>query len=307
MIVMGPWFHGGWDRCYGEKVGDVHFGSPTSLFYRREIELPFFNHFLKGTPEMRLPEAYVFETGANRWRTFDRWPPAGVQPRKVYFLAGGRLSFAPPSERDVAYDEYISDPAKPVPFVEEITIDTPREFLTDDQRFASRRPDVLAYRTEPLEKDVTVAGPILADLWVSTSGTASDWIVKLVDVLPDSAPDHAGTPPGTHMGGYQMMVRGEVLRGRFRNSYERPEPFVPDEPTRVTIELQDVLHTFKRGHRIMVQVQSTWFPLVDRNPQNYVDNIFLANEEDFIKTRQRVYRCRRHPTHLQLGILPSRK
>ena len=178
-----------------------------------------------------------------------------------------------------------------------------KAYMTDDQRFAARRPDVLVYQTEPLDADVTLAGPMVADLWVSTSGTASDWVVKLIDVFPDGTPDYGDTPPEMHMGGYQMMVRSEVIRGRFRNSYEHPEPFVPNAPTRVTFELQDVLHTFPPGHRIMVQVQSTWFPFIDRNPQKYVDNIFLADEDDFIKATQRVYHSRLHPTRLRVGSL----
>ena len=221
---------------------------------------------------------------------------------------GGERSSSvdPPSRGGNPYDEYMSDPAKPVPFTQAITTEMTKAYMTDDQRFAARRPDVLVYRTEPLCEDITLAGPILADLWVSTSGTASDWIVKLIDVLPDDAPDYDDTPDGQHMGGYQMMVRSEVIRGRFRNGYEHPEPFVPDEPTRVAFELQDVLHTFQKEHRIMVQVQSTWFPLIDRNPQKYVDNIFLADEKDFIKATQRVYRSRKHPTHLRVGVLGSK-
>ena len=177
--------------------------------------------------------------------------------------------------------------------------------MTDDQRFAARRNDVLAYQTKVLDEDLTLAGPILADLWVATSGTAGDWIVKLIDVFPDDAPDHDDTPRGRHMGGYQMMVRSEVIRGRFRNSYEHPEPFVPNEPTNVMLELLDVLHTFKRGHRIMVQIQSTWFPLVDRNPQKYVPNVFLADDDDFMKTTNRVYRSQDHPTRLRVGVLTA--
>ncbi|GAG18070.1 unnamed protein product, partial [marine sediment metagenome] len=190
-------------------------------------------------------------------------------------------------------------------YTQDITIGMTREYMTDDQRFAARRPDVLVYQTEALEEEITLAGPILADLWVSTSGTASDWIVKIIDVLPDTTTDHEDLPRGMHMGGYQMMVRSEVIRGRFRNSPEHSEPFKPNRPTKVSFSLQDVLHTFLKGHRIMVQVQSTWFPLVDRNPQKYVDNIFKAEESDFIKATQRVYRSQKHPSHLQVGILPA--
>ena len=307
VLVMGPWFHGGWSRSEGERVGNIHFGSKTALLYQEEIELAFFNHFLKDKGEPRLPEAYVFETGVNHWRTFDHWPPRELQTRRLYFHAGSRLSFDPPTAEGEPYDEYVSDPAKPVPFTEDISTDVPKPYMTDDQRFAARRPDVLVYRTEPLAEPVTLAGPIRADLWVSTSGTASDWIVKLIDVFPPDTPDHEGLPPGRHMGGYQMMVRSEVFRGRFRDGYEHPKPLVPNEPAQVPFELQDVLHTFRKGHRIMVQIQSTWFPMVDRNPQKYVPNIFRADDEDFIKTTQRVYHTPGHPTHLRVGILLGSK
>ncbi|UCD38819.1 MAG: CocE/NonD family hydrolase, partial [Fidelibacterota bacterium] len=243
--------------------------------------------------------------GANQWRTFEDWPPRELESRSLYFHVDEGLSFRAPLNLKEVWDEYVSDPNEPVPYTQDITTGMTREYMTDDQRFAARRPDVLAYQTDVLAEDITIAGPIVADLWVSTSGTASDWIVKLIDVLPDTARDHDGLPRGMRMGGYQMMVRSEVIRGRFRNSYEHPEPFVPNEPTNVSFELQDVLHTFQQGHRIMVQIQSTWFPLVDRNPQQYVDNIFEAKEKDFIKATQRVYRSRRHPSRLQVGILPN--
>lgn len=305
VLVMGPWKHGAWRRDSGEKLGDIHFAAPTSAFYRNKIELPFFNYYLKDKGDPQLPEAYMFETGANRWRTFDRWSPREADVRKFYLCPSGSLSFDPPANEDKAYDEYISDPAKPVPFTAAITTDMTHEYMVEDQRFAARRPDVLVYQTELLDEDITLAGPIVADLWVSTSGTDSDWVVKLIDVFPADTPDYEDTPPSVHMGGYQMMVRSEVMRGRFRNSYEHPEPFVPNEPTRVSFELLDVLHTFKRGHRIMVQIQSTWFPLVDRNPQTFVENIFLADDEDFIKATQRVYHSQDYPTHLRVGVLAS--
>ena len=305
ILVMGPWPHGGWNRIDGDKLGSVHFGDKHSVFFREQIQLPFFNYYLKDKGDLNLPEAYAFETGTNQWRTFDQWPPREIEQRQLYFHEAGRLSFEPPATQDDAYDEYVSDPAKPVPFTEDIATGMTRNYMTDDQRFAARRNDVLAYQTDVLDEDITLAGPILADLWVSTSGTAGDWIVKLIDVFPDDAPDYDDTPPGRHMGGYQMMVRSEVIRGRFRNSYEHPEPFVPNEPTNVTLELLDVLHTFKRGHRIMVQIQSTWFPLVDRNPQKYVPNVFLADDDDFIKTTNRVYRAQDHATRLRVGVLTA--
>ncbi len=305
ILVMGPWAHGGWSRGDGENMGLVHFGSKTSEFYRENIQYPFFRHFLKDEGEMTLPEAYAFEVGPNRWRTFDHWPPKAMEPKSLYLRADGGLSFDAPAETGQAYDEYISDPAKPVPFTEAVARGMTRAYMTDDQRFAGRRPDVLVYQTEILDQDVSLVGPILADLWASTSGTASDWIVKLIDVFPPDTEDYEDTPRRTRMGGYQMMVRSESLRGRFRNSHEHPEPFVSNQPTKVPVPLQDVFHTFQKGHRIMVQIQSTWFPLIDRNPQSYVDNIYLADEEDFIKATQRIYRSRDMPSRLQVGILPA--
>jgi putative CocE/NonD family hydrolase len=305
MLVMGPWRHGGWARDDGEGLGDVRFGSATAVFYRERIEAPFFKHYLKGEgDDLDLPEAYVFETGANRWRTFGEWPPAGLESAELHLLENYGLDFAPAADAADAWDEYTSDPQRPVPYTQDITIGMTREYMTDDQRFAARRPDVLAYQTDVLQEDITLAGPVVADLWVSTSGTASDWIVKLIDVLPPDAPDQENLRRGMRMGEYQMMVRSEVIRGRFRNSYEQPEPFVRNEPTHVVLPLQDVLHTFQKGHRIMVQIQSTWFPLVDRNPQKYVDNIFQAEEKDFVTATQRVYRSSRHPSQLRVGVLP---
>ena len=306
ILVMGPWVHGGWARTAGEAIGNVRFGAQTSIFYRKNIEAPFFNYYLKDEGQPDLPEAYVFETGANEWRTFNDWPPQQTESGSLYLTEEGRLSLDPPGNRGDAYDEYVSDPANPVPFTGDIATGMTREYMTDDQRFASRRPDVLVYQTEVLEEDITLVGPLLADLWVSTSGSGSDWIVKLIDVFPPDASDHGDLPRGMHMGDYHMMVRSESIRGRFRNDPANPEPFIPHRPTRIELPLQDVLHTFKRGHRIMIHVQSTWFPLVDRNPQTYVDNIFLAEEDDFIKATQRVYRSSRYSSQVRVGILPQR-
>ncbi len=303
MLVMGPWVHGGWARNKGDRLGDARFGDGHSRWYQKNIEFPFFEHFLRGESDLDLPEAYAFDTGANQWHRFEEWPPARSEAKELFLQENGGMTFAEPSAEEEAYDEYISDPAKPVPFIQDITTRMPKHYMTADQRFAARRPDVLAYETDVLEEDITLAGPILAGLWVSTSGTASDWIVKLIDVYPPDAHDNEDMDPGVHMGDYQMMIRSEVIRGRFRNSYEHPEPFVPDEPTKVELKLQDVLHTFKAGHRIMVQIQSSWFPLVDRNPQKYVDNIYMADEKDFIKATQRVYRSASHPTSLRIGVL----
>jgi putative CocE/NonD family hydrolase len=303
---MGPWSHGGWGGPSGDRLGNIYFGSQTAAIFQKEMELPFFNYFLKGKGEHGLPEAYMFETGANAWHKFDHWPPAGLSKKTLFVHGGGRLAFAPPGHK-AAFDEYVSDPARPVPSTERITVGMDPLYMTDDQRFASRRTDVLAYQTEVLQEDVTLAGPLRANLWVSTSGTDADWVVKVIDVFPPGAADYPGMAAGQHLGGYQMMVRSEVIRGRFRNSYEKPEPFVPNEPARVSLELQDVLHTFKKGHRVMVQIHSTWFPLVDRNPQKYVDNIYFADERDFVPATQRVHRSAEHATCLQVGILPAKR
>jgi putative CocE/NonD family hydrolase len=304
VLVMGPWRHGGWNRTDGDRLGNIHFGDKTARYYQKNIEFPFFEHFLKDKGENKFPEATVFETGANTWRQFDAWPPKNVQKKSLYFHADGKLAFDPPSAAGDEADEYVSDPSKPVPFTEAIDKGMTVEYMTEDQRFAARRPDVLAYQTDVLTEDVTLAGPILADLRVSTSGTDSDWVVKLIDVFPPDAKNYPSMRQGTALGGYQMMVRSEVIRGRYRNSYEKPTPFVANEPTKVALPLQDVLHTFQKGHRIMVQVQSTWFPLVDRNPQKYVPNIFLADAKDFVKATQRVYRNQKNPTRLEVGIIP---
>jgi putative CocE/NonD family hydrolase len=304
VMVIGPWYHGGWSSSDGSRLGNIGFGAPTSQHYQKDVELPFFNHFLKGEGEHKLPEALVFETGANRWRRFDHWPPKGLRKQSLYTQAGGRLVKSAPTEEKDAYDEYCSDPKRPVPYTEAVAIGMTIDYMTDDQRFASRRPDVLVYQTEPLTQDVTLAGPLQAELWVSTSGTDSDWAVKVIDVYPNDTTETSAFS-GRRLGGYQRMVRSEVIRGRFRNSYEQPEPFVADQPARVALELQDVLHTFRKGHRIMVQIHSTWFPLVDRNPQRYVDNIFRAEESDFIRTTQRVYRSRKMPTRIEVGVLTA--
>ena len=289
-IVMGPWSHGDWSQEKGfQAVGNVYFGDTISTFYQREIELKFFKQFLKDGPSANLPDAYMFDTGIKKWEKFDVWPPKGPKPMKLHFHSGEKLSIDQPADPATSF-EYVSDPAKPVPYTEDIkVVFTPRKFMTDDQRFASRRPDVLTFQTEPLTEDLRFAGQILAKLKVATSGTDADWVVKLIDVYPGTHPDYPHNPANVRMGGYQQLVRSEVLRGRFRNSYEKPEPFVPNQPTDVTFPLQDVLHTFKKGHRVMIQIQSTWFPYIDRNPQKYVDNIFEADEEDFIKATMKVY------------------
>jgi putative CocE/NonD family hydrolase len=297
ILVMGPWFHGGWSRGDGDGLGNVRFGAKTSVFYRENIELPFFNYYLKDKGALKLPEAYVFETGSNKWKTYEQWPPANTRSESLYLGSNGKLSFTAMQESN-SFDEYISDPARPVPFIENIAIGMTREYMVDDQRFAARRPDVLVYQTDLLTDDVTVAGPITASLMVSTSGTDSDFVVKLIDVYPNNAPDNDPNPSGMKMGGYEMLVRGEPMRARFRNSFEKPEPMVPDKVDKIEYVMPDVNHTFMKGHRIMVQVQSTWFPLVDRNPQKFVD-IYKASDSDFQKATQRVY----HSSRVILNVL----
>lgn len=304
VLVMGPWRHGGWGRGDGETLGDVHFNSKTSAFFREKIEFPFFELHLKKTGKFKHPKAWVFETGTNQWRQYDVWPPKTAKRRSLYLHAQGKLSWKKPEDSEAeTYDEYLSDPRKPVPYLDKIVIGMSAEYMVADQRFAGRRPDVLVYQTGVLEDDVTIAGPIQVDLHVATTGSDSDWIVKLIDVYPDNYPDAKPNPKGVRMGGYQQLLRGDVMRGKFRNSFEKPEPFAPGKPTAVSFTMQDSYHTFRTGHRIMVQVQSSWFPLVDRNPQTFVD-IYQAKESDFHKARQRVYRSRQMPSRLSVSVVP---
>ncbi len=301
-LVMGPWYHGQWSRGDGHRLGDIPFGSRTSDFYTEYVEVPFFNHYLKEAEAPELAEATVFETGGNQWRFFDEWPPKNLEKQTVYLHDGGRLSFSPPAQDETEYDSYISDPAHPVPYTSEITHWYNPSFMIDDQRFADRRPDVLVYQTEPLEEDLVVAGPIDVRFWVSTSGTDSDWIVKVIDVYPDTAATREVDDREVKFGGYEMLVRGDVLRGKFRNSLANPEPFVPDKVTEIQFRLEDVLHRFRKGHRIMVQVQSTWFPMIDINPQKFVD-IYHAKSEDFQKATQRVFHTPGYASGITFGVL----
>lgn len=288
-IVMGPWFHGGWARSDGDKLGFVNFGSKTSVFYRDEVEFPFFAHYLKDKAAPKLPEALVFETGTDQWRYEDAWPPKNVTARTLYLQANGKLGWDPPRESGTVFDEYISDPAKPVPYINGQSPMMTREHMVEDQRFASTRTDVLTYVSDELTSDVTIAGPVAPSLFVSTSGTDSDWVVKLIDVYPEDYPNPDPNPTGIRMAGYQQLIRGEVMRGRFRHSYEKPEAFVPGKMEKIEYVMPDVNHCFRQGHRIMVQIQSSWFPLVDRNPQQFVD-IYNAKTTDFVKATERVYR-----------------
>ncbi|WP_291966617.1 CocE/NonD family hydrolase, partial [Maribacter sp.] len=276
-LVFGPWDHGGWARRKGQNtVGNYYFGDGISEFFQEHIETKFFDHFLKGNGDKNsgLPEAYVFDTGRKDWKTYDAWPPAGVVKKDMYLSSDQELTFEPKEVEEV---KFISDIKKPVPYSEDIkTVFTPRKYMTDDQRFAARRGDVLVFETDVMQEDLTLAGDILAKLKVATTGTAADWIVKIIDVHPADEPAYEGMQDHLKMSNYHLMVRSEVLRGRFRNSFANPEPFVPNEKTDVTIKLQDVFHTIKKGHKLQVQLQSTWFPLIDLNPQTYVDNIFEA-------------------------------
>ncbi len=300
-LVMGPWSHGQWNNNRADSLGALAWGSATGVFYQDSVEAPFFHHYLLGEGKPPVCEAEVFETGADRWHCRDAWPPRGTVPTPVYLHAGGALSLSPPVEPAGTFDQYVSDPAHPVPYTGEYRHWYNPAFMLEDQRFASRRPDVLAYRTEPLSTDLTVAGPIDVDFVVATSGTDSDWIVKVIDVFPDSG---AGGPPAARarLGDYQMLVRGDVLRGKYRNSMSRPEPFTPDAPAPIRFRLNDVFHTFRAGHRLMVQVQSSWFPMIDRNPGRFMD-IWQATDADFQPTTQRVYRSAAESSHLVLPVL----
>lgn len=300
-LIMGPWSHGGWHRTKGEKLGDATFGLETSRMFQ-EMELAFFKHHLKDGPDPNLAEAIVFETGANRFRRFDAWPPNSVTPAKLFLHADGKLAFDAPGDAAARTDEFPSDPDKPVPYSKNMSPEYSRDYMAEDQRFAATRPDVLVYRGPELENDVTLAGPLTADLWVSTTGTDADWIVKLIDEQPPKAAhdEDEDNPKGAE----QLLVRGEPIRGRFRESLETPKAFVPNEPTRVKFVLNDVFHTFKRGHRIVIHVQSTWFPLIDRNPQTFVPNIFEAKASDYVKATHRVHRGKDTPSGIEVWILP---
>jgi uncharacterized protein len=307
MIVMGPWAHGGWSRSDGDRLGNVSFGEKTGPYFREKIELAFFDRNLKSKFDGPPVEATMFETGRNRWRQFESWPPKAREWRFLRFGAGGTLTLekvdAPPAAQG-GRDDFVSDPAHPVPFTEAIAIGMTREYMTDDQRFAARRPDVLSYQTEVLAQDLTLCGPLDAQLWVSTDHTDCDWIVKLVDVFPGSAQSPEWIDPLQSSSGYEMMVRSEVMRGRFRDGPSEPKAFEPNVPVLVRVPLQDVLHTFQKGHRVMVQVQSTWFPLVDRNPQVYLPNMYAAKESDCTKAVHTVWRQGEKSSRVLVGVLP---
>jgi hypothetical protein len=306
-LVMGPWFHGGWERSKGDHLGSVQFGADTSEWFQAEVLFPFFMHHLKEAKTPDLAKATVFETGANRWHKLDAWPPKDAKGANLFLQPNGKLSFTAPAPEGGA-DSFLSDPAKPVPFIEQVAIGMPREYMTADQRFAGRRTDVLVFQTDPLKEDLTFAGPLKPELFVATTGTDADWVVKLVDVYPDDFknPDfkEGGSPweqTPNPMGAYQQLVRGEVMRGKFRDSLTNPTPFVPGQPTRVAWSMNDIFHTFRKGHRVMVQLQSTWFPLMDRNPQVFMD-INKAKAADYQKATHTVFHDAARPSNLGVGV-----
>lgn len=299
-LVIGPWFHGGWVRSDGNKLGAIDFGQKTSSYYQQNFELPFFNYYLKNKGSYKPAEATVFFTGSNQWKNFKTWPPADAETRSLYLHADGKLDFQKPQTQG-SWDEYVSDPMKPVPYQAGIRQRRSREYMIDDQRFAAQRPDVMVYQTDVLNEDLTLAGPLLANLFVSTSGTDADYVVKLIDVFPENTPDHQ-EEKGLIMAGYQMLVRGEIMRGKYRKSFEHPEPFIPNTPTAVSYTLPDIAHTFRKGHRIMIQIQNSWFPLADRNPQKFM-NIYEAEPGDFQKATHRIYHDTTNPTSITLSVL----
>jgi putative CocE/NonD family hydrolase len=307
ILVIGPWSHGGWVVRDGSSLGAIDFGSETSTYFREQVELPFFEYYLKDTVDPQLPEALVFETGGNRWRSYDHWPPKEVATRRLYLQPGSRLAFQPPQRnQDGQYDSFISDPGEPVPYSAEVGVLQGHLWAVEDQRFATSRPDLLVYQTEVLEKAVTVAGPIVANLYVAASGADADWVVKVIDVYPEDQPGSCSdTSPDAgqrSMNGYQMLLAADVFRSKFRHGFSRPEPLVPGAVTGIEFNLLDKHHTFLKGHRIMVQIQSSWFPLIDRNPQTFVA-IPEALEADFQIASHRVYHSSRYPSHLVLPLL----
>lgn len=301
ILVMGPWYHGGWVRSNGSSFGDIGFGAPTSTYYQENFELPFFKYHLKGEGSFSPAEANIFVTGSNEWKKFSTWPPKETENKTLYLQPNGKLGFDKILRTD-SWDEYVSDPNSPVPYQAGVQARRTREYMIDDQRFAARRPDVKVYQTDVLTEDITLAGPVLANLLVSTTGTDADYVVKLIDVYPEDSPAPSPNPRNIIMGGYQMLVRGEIMRGKYRNSFEKPEPFIPGMVTKVNYALPDVAHTFKKGHRIMVQIQNSWFPLADRNPQNFMD-IYQADPSDFRKATHRVFHDVHNASSLTLPVL----
>ncbi len=305
-LVIGPWAHGYWARDKGAYLGNVRFGSSTSEWYQQHIEIPYFNYYLKGKGNIKdIKEANIFFTGSNKWQQFDQWPPAGVQQTAFYLHPAGKLTMDA-NEAGETYTKYTSDPAKPVPYADGVFTNRTREYMTDDQRFAARRPDVLVFETDTLTEDLTIAGPVIADLFASISTTDADFVVKIIDVFPDNFSYNETDGPGNGKeyptNGYQMMVRGEIMRGRYRNGLSKPESFNPGEVTEVKYKLPDIAHVFKKGHRLMVQIQSSWFPLADRNPQQLI-NIYEAKKNDFIKSTIKIFHTQEYDSKIILPVL----
>lgn len=298
-LVMGPWSHGQWALGEANNLGNIYWGKPTNTMYQ-ELEVDFFNYYLMGKGNDDFAEAYIYMTGANEWKEYEEWPPKNAKEQTIYFARDGALSMTKPDGENY-FVEYTSDPSKPVPYIEDVHLRRGTGYMVDDQRFASRRPDVVVFQTEVLEEELVMTGKVSADLWVTTTGSDADFIVKIIDVFPDQVrkPDDADID--VPLGGYQMLVRGEVMRGKYRNSFEEPEPFIPGKITKVSFDIPDLAHTFKKGHRLMIQVQSSWFPLVDRNPQKFV-NIYTCNEDDFQKADIRIYADREHPSGINVMI-----
>jgi putative CocE/NonD family hydrolase len=299
-LVLGPWPHGGWEKEAGDHFGDFAFGSQTGAYFRDNLEFPFFEKYLKGSPGDAPPAATVYDTGANRWLALSSWPPRGLTGRSLFLGPNRTLAPTAPAANTGAEDSYVCDPADPVPYTAAVQLARNNNYLIEDQRFAGRRPDVLSYETPPLTGEATVMGPITVDVFVSTTGTDSDYIVKLIDVYPDDAGSREPNRRNVRTGGYERLVRADVMRGKFRNSLAHPEPFVPGRPTEVRFDLLDVCHTFQKGHRFMVQIQSSWFPLVDRNPNKFMD-IAQATDADFTSATERVYRSAKYPSHITFG------
>ena len=304
-LTVGPWYHGGFSRGDGDKLGRLNFGSATGDYFRKNIRAPFFAFYLKDKKNPNLPEALTFRTGSNEWIRHDSWSPKEAKIKNLYLQANGKLSFDVPAADKSGFDEYVSDPAKPVPYRSRPILPGMgpdwRVWQVEDQRFVDGRPDVMTYETEPLTEDITVSGKILANLFASTSGTDSDWIVKFIDVYPDNFKDDPT------MSGYQLMIAGDVFRGRYYKGDEKSNPIPANSVQKYTITYPANDHTFKKGHKIMVQVQSTWFPVIDRNPQKFVENIFKAKDTDFQKATQRIFRSGKNASYIALPVVDSAK
>jgi len=299
-LVIGPWSHGQWAGSNVYALGNIQFGANTAIWYQNNIEIPFFNYHLKGKGSIsQLGEAAIFFSGEDNWYKLREWPPKEKADKIIFLQPQGRLGWTKPTASN-AYSEYTSDPAKPVPYTEDVHMGRTSEYMTDDQRFASRRPDVVVFETETLTEDLTLAGTVIADLLVSTTGTDADFVVKVIDVFPRDF-DYKKKDSKYPMGGYQMLIRGEVMRGKFRNSFEKPEAFIPNKAARVKFELPDIAHTFKKGHTLMIQIQSSWFPLVDRNPQKFL-NIYTAQDSDYQKATIRIYHDAKNSSGITLPV-----